>query len=228
MTVYPRCILKPGKEAAILRKHPWIFSGAVMKIDKVREGDVIEVYSSAGKYLATGHYSKSSITVKILSFEQQEIDQAFWNKKILEAYELRKGLGLTQNELTNACRLVHSEGDGMPGVIIDWYNGTAVIQIHSWGMFQARLFLAESLNEILGERLKAIYNKSFETLKSQMSQTNIPVPADEYLYGQHEDTTILESGHAFHVNWEAGQKTGFFLDQRANRILLQSYSQNKK
>ena len=220
MKNYPRIILKKGKEAALKRFHPWLFSGAIYRIKGTpEEGDIVEIYSATDVYLATGHYCSGSIAVKIFSFIQSDIDYTFWKEKIQAAYNLRAKTGLTENSQTNAYRLVFSEGDDLPGLIIDWYNGVAVIQTHSLGMHRIKADLVHILQEIYGERLKAVYDKSSETMK---------ISSNHYLLGGFISEPIMETGHSFRVDWEKGQKTGFFLDQRNNRMLAQYYSKNKK
>jgi 23S rRNA (cytosine1962-C5)-methyltransferase len=241
MAAYHKIFLKQGKEAAVKRFHPWIFSGAIGKIPRIpAEGDIVDVFSSNGEYLATGHYLNGSIAVKIFSFRQRTADDTFWEDKITEAYNLRAAAGLTDNPLTTAYRLVFSEGDELPGLIIDWYNGTAVIQTHSMGMHRIKPVLVKILREIYGEKLEAIYDKSSETMKltaaqgrtgntsGQGSPAAEPEIRDQYLFGNSGKGTILETGHSFRVDWEGGQKTGFFLDQRSNRMFAQFYAKGRK
>ncbi len=221
---YPKLILKPGKEAAVRRFHPWLFSGAVASKEGAPEdGDVIEIWSADRQYLATGHFGKESICAKIFSFKQEEINYDFWKSKILKAYDFRQRLALTDNKLTNAYRLVFSEGDELPGLIIDYYNGVAVIQAQSAGMFSIRDQVSDALKEIYGSRLKAVYYKS----PGSGSDTAGKSP-DLFLYGTSENIEILETGHRFLVDFIHGQKTGFFLDQRANRMFAQFYAKDKK
>ena len=203
-----------------------------------REGDIVEVYSSRKDYLATGHYLKGNIAVKIFSFEKAEIDQPFWKNKLQKAYELRRKLDLTDNPYNNAYRLVFSEGDQLPGLIIDFYNGTAVIQCQSPGMDNHKKEFALALQEIYGDKLIAIYDK---TVYSQQSSPNIkhPVssiqhpassiqPPESCLFGSLPEVNIIETGHKFRVDIEHGQKTGFYLDQRSNRMFAQYYTRNRK
>ncbi|MCK9423585.1 MAG: class I SAM-dependent rRNA methyltransferase [Bacteroidales bacterium] len=232
--------LKPGKEAAIKRFHPWIFSGAILRIEgNPNEGDIVTVFSSRKEFLAHGHFFTGSIAVKLFSFQEAVFNEEFWKIKLREAFSLRKKLGLTDTPLTNAYRLVFSEGDGLPGLIIDYYNGVAVIQTHSYGMHRLTPVFVEALREIYSDRLKAVYDKSSETLKPQHPRSvinhtvsNIQDPAssiqDKYLFGSPQTGEILETGHRFRVNWERGQKTGFFLDQRSNRMFAQFYAKGKK
>jgi len=236
MTRYPRVVLKKDKEAALKRFHPWLFSGAIERtIGTCFPGDIVEVYSISHDYLATGHFQDGSIAVKLFTFQQQEIDYSFWKEKIARAYRLRTALGLTSSFSTTAYRLVFTEGDELPGLIIDWYNGVAVIQTHSLGMHLIKPDLVNILKEIYGEGLKAVYDKSAET-------TLLSVPPskevgdkgrnnrveDGYLFGIPQNGLITETGHTFLVDWERGQKTGFFLDQRSNRMFAQFYAENKK
>ena len=224
MKKYLKIVLKKGKDEALKRFHPWLFSGAIGEISgSPEEGEIVEILSSKGEYLATGHFNNSSIAVKIFSFVQREISASFWKDKIISAYELRKKAGLTDSSLTNAYRLIYSEGDDLPGLIIDWYNGTAVIQTHCQGMHNIKNDIVEILKEIYGERLKAVYDKSSSVLKIHPDTIS-----DKLLYGDPETDLILETGHSFHVDWQNGQKTGFFLDQRNNRMFAQYYARDKK
>ncbi len=216
--------LKPGKEQSLKRFHPWVFSGAIAKADgKPQEGDLVNVFSSNGEFLAFGHCQIGSIAVRILSFEPAEADYGFWKSKIEKAWNVRKSLGLTDNSETNVFRLVHAEGDGMPGLVIDFYNGTAVIQTHTVGMFLAREMLVETLKEVLADKLKAVYDKSSKSLpyKAEVSSK------DEYLFGEGGEKEVAEYGLRFKVDWVEGQKTGFFIDQRENRRLVQQFAQNR-
>jgi len=217
--------LKPKKDAFVRRFHPWIFSGAIQAIDGTPEdGDVVRVLSAKGEPLATGHYQAGSIAVRLFAFEEVEPDQKFWTSKLMKAFALRQKLGLTVSETTNCYRLVHAAGDGLPGLIIDMYGGTAVLQCHSIGMYREREHLVAALRELYGEQLKAVFDKSAETLPR-----NFAADVQEgYLFGKSEPQEVLENGHRFWVNWEAGQKTGFFLDQRENRQLLTRYVQDKQ
>lgn len=228
---YPKIILHPGKEESIKRKHQWVFSGAIKKIIspqgkdiELKEGEVVEVVSNQNRYLATGHYQKGSITVRILSFERTEINSGFWKNKFLQAYHYREMLGLTGNPDTNVFRLINAEGDGLPGLIIDFYNGTAVMQAHSIGFHLVRKELADVLKDIFGEKLKAVYDKSADTIPERENLT----AKNEYLSGEPEPgKMVTENGCNFFVDWETGQKTGFFIDQRENRKLLMQYVKDK-
>jgi 23S rRNA (cytosine1962-C5)-methyltransferase len=219
-----KIVLKPGKDQSMKRFHPWVFSGAIKNIPgKVKEGDVVTVYSDQNEFLGLGHYQIGSIAVRIFSFKNVVPDESFWKEKLQKAYNLRIALGLTNNSETNVYRLVHAEGDELPGLMIDIYNGTAVMQMHTVGMYQIRMQLANLLNEIMGEELKAVYDKSSKSIPFK-SGVN---PVDSYLIGKSEPTTVSEFGTFFKVDWEEGQKTGFFIDQRENRNLLQQYAKGR-
>ena len=216
-------ILKTGKENPVKRFHPWIFSGAIGKIvGKPSDGEVVDVLDSQKNYLATGHYHEGRIAVKIFSFQETESDENFWFTKIQKAYEVRQ---IIDFQGTNCFRLIHGEGDGCPGLIIDFYNGVAVFQAHSIGMYLEKEKISMALQSVFGDKLLAVYNKSHETLPKIFAQ-NVQ---NGYLFGQcvvpHE---VSENGFKFLINWETGQKTGFFLDQRDNRALLSKYSKGKK
>jgi len=221
---YPKVILKSGKDQSVRRYHPWIFSGAIKKIiGKVNEGDLVKVTDNKDEFLAIGHYQIGSIAIRIISFEPKEISVDFWRTKLKNAYALRTMLGLTGNEMNNVYRLVHGEGDGLPGLIIDFYNGTAVMQMHSVGMYQHKEYFIEVLKEIYGDALHAVYDKSESTIpeKSNIHAKN------QYLYGKPLSQNVVEYGNEFKISWEDGQKTGFFIDQRENRKLVQQYSEDK-
>lgn len=224
MHYFSRVILKKGKEESLLRFHPWVFSGAINNIDgAVEEGDVVTVYSSDNKFLGIGHCAIGSIAVRIFSFREVTPDLNFWKDKLQAAYDLRKNIRLTGNSHTNVYRLVHGEGDCLPGLIIDYYNGTAVFQAHSVGMWLIREILVEALKIVLGENLKAVYDKSSKTLPFKASIE----PVDGYLFGAKTAVEVIENGNRLLVDWEDGQKTGFFIDQRENRKLLSEYAQGK-
>jgi len=224
MSDLPVVILKSGKDQSVRRFHPWVFSGAIKKIKgNVNEGDLVAVYDNKDEFLAIGHYQIGSIAVRILTFKEEEIDADFWKRKMETAYMLRKEIGLADSELTNSYRLVGAEGDGMPGLIIDFYNGTAVVQMHSVGMYLIQEILVEALKEVLGDRLKAVYNKSEGSLPFKANLN----PVNDYVWGKPESKIALENGLKFHVDWEKGQKTGFFIDQRENRALLEKYAKGK-
>ncbi len=214
-------ILEKGKEHSLRRRHPWVFSGAISKrSDKWAEGELVEIYSAGGEYLATGYTSRGSIAIRVLSFEKTEINQAFWNLKIGAAFQLREGLGLIGNLQTNVFRLFNAEGDHVPGLIIDFYNGTAVLQAHSAFVHQCASMIVEALKAAFGKDLQAVYDKSSSVLKDNTT--------DGCLFGEATESEVTENGCKFHVNWEEGQKTGFFVDQRDNRNLLGRYSKGKK
>lgn len=217
-------ILKSGKDQPLLRFHPWVFSGAIKKIKgEVKEGDVVAVYDNKETFLGLGHYQIGSITVRIISFTEVEINYEFWKNKIQKAYDLRKQMGYIDAENNNVFRLVHAEGDNLPGLIIDFYNGTAVMQFHSVGMFLAKDLLVQALKETLDNKLEAIYDKSEKTLPFKADIQ----PKNGYLFGEKSNGIVTEYGHKFKINWEEGQKTGFFVDQRENRKLLANYSKDK-
>ncbi len=217
-------ILKSGKEQSVKRLHPWIFSGALKKINgNPAEGDVVHVFSNDNEFLATGHYQIGSIAIRIFSFEAVEPDAAFWRMKIQQAYDYRKSIGLTGNSETNVYRLIHGEGDGLPGLIIDVYNGVFVIQMHSVGMFRIRNEIATAIQEVYGNKVVSIYDKSEGTLpfKANLNAVN------EFLLGNISDVEVRENGYAFQIGIAKGQKTGFFIDQRENRKLLSQYAKGK-
>ena len=218
--------LRKGKEESLGRFHPWIFSGAIHHTEggKLEEGDIVEVLASDGRFLAIGHWQIGSIAVRVLTFKRQPIDQAFWQKRLAAALDVRRTIGVAGREDNDIYRLVHGEGDNLPGLVIDIYGSTAVMQAHSVGMHVCRNELAQALREVMGERLKAIYYKSETTLpfKAQLGQEN------GFLYGESDDDVARENGLAFHIDWLKGQKTGFFVDQRDNRSLVEHYSKGRK
>lgn len=217
-------ILKKGKEINLERKHPWIFSGALHRVDKGLEaGEHVHVVDHTGAVLATGHYHHGSIAVRVLAFEEVELDQDFWNRKVQSAYAYRTSLGLTANIHTNAYRLIHGEGDGIPGLVVDIYNLNAVIQCHSIGVYKDRERIAAAIDTIFGHSLKSIYFKTKDTLPNDYG-----ADVENSYYKEGElSTTIVENDVQFLIDWEGGQKTGFFLDQRQNRRILGSYSKGK-
>ncbi|MCW5908935.1 MAG: class I SAM-dependent rRNA methyltransferase [Chitinophagales bacterium] len=224
--MFPSVMLHRHKTEAIRRFHPWVFSGAVKRADKgLQAGDVVEIFSDDGAYLGTGHYGTGSVAVRVFSFVRVNDLQQLWIDKLRSAYQLRKSVGLTDSAFTNTYRLVFGEGDGLPGMIIDWYNGTAVLQAHSVGMHRQAAAFAEALKVVYGNQLKAVYDKSSDAL-SKAEGTN--AVAGEYLFGNPETDVVNENGHAFKIDWIGGQKTGFFIDQRDNRQLLSVYSKGKK
>jgi 23S rRNA (cytosine1962-C5)-methyltransferase len=219
-----KIVLKSGKDQSPRRYHPWIFSGAIKKIYGYPvEGDLVDVYDNKDEFLAVGHYQPGSIAVRILSFNDVNPDIDFFTSRIKSAVDYRKSLGLIVNENTNVYRLVHAEGDDLPGLIIDYYNGVAVMQMHSVGMYRLRKEFAEILKNLLGEELKAVYDKSEGTIPfmSGISATN------EFLYGNSGPVIVNENGFKFRIDWTTGQKTGFFIDQRENRKLLGDYTEGK-
>lgn len=222
---YKKIKLKPKKEESLKRFHPWIFSGAVQQKDNdLVEGEVVNVYTAGNEFIAVGHYQIGSIEVRVLSFEEEEINLDFWKKRLGSALELRKSIGLLSSE-NNSYRLIHGEGDLLPGLIIDVYAETAVIQSHSVGMHESRMMICEALKEVMGNVLKNIYYKSETTLpyKANLGAEN------EYLYGGKDVSDIaLENGLKFYPDWIKGQKTGFFVDQRDNRALLEKYAKDRR
>lgn len=223
-------VINKGKETAIERKHPWIFSGAINRIisdtaEAPINGELVEVVDFKNNFLALGYFSDATIAVRIISFQNEKINQTFWNNKIKSAFNVRKSLGLTDNPATNMYRLMHAEGDGVSGLIIDFYNGTAVIQAHSIGVYNAIAQISKALQKIYGEQLVAVYNKSAESLSKQTNET----VENEYVFKNEEPKVIgLENDNQFNLDWINGQKTGFFLDQRENRALIAQYSKGKK
>lgn len=218
--------LKPKRTGSIERFHPWVFSGAVaQQDDDLSDGDLVEVYSSKNEYLATGHYQDASIKVRIISFEQTEAGLDFWKEKINQAYIARTQTGFSNNKNTNCYRLIHAEGDGCPGLIIDIFNDTAVVQCHSIGMHKQIEAIVAGLKGVYGDGLKCIYDKSNKALPGNYART----VEDKVLYGPLVDeVTVLENGHSFLINYQTGQKTGFFLDQRDNRAFVGKYASGKK
>jgi len=224
MTKNVQFVLKSGKEISIMRKHPWVFSGAIKSISgEVQEGDLVDVLSNHGDFLGTGHCQPGTIAVRMLSFSQEEIGLDFWVKKIEDAVSLRINAGLFDNQQTNVFRLINAEGDLMPGLVVDFYNGTAILQMHSVGMYLIRDLLVEALKKVLGSKLKCVFDKSDSTLPFKAGIEAKP----EYLYGSSGDNSVLENGNTFFIDWEEGQKTGFFIDQRENRKLLGEYSKGR-
>ncbi|MEB3295727.1 MAG: class I SAM-dependent rRNA methyltransferase [Synechococcales bacterium] len=225
MAKMAKIILRKNKTDAVKRFHPWIFSGAIKAIaDEVEEGDWVEVYSETGEYLATGFYNSSNIAVKVLSFQPVPDLQALLLHKLQAAYDLRQRLGFLRHpeQLTNCYRLVNAEGDGLPGLIIDWYDGVAVMQCYAIALYQQREWLTDCLRKLYGDQLIAVYDKSAAVLPKSVPSEN------QYLWGQAEPRQVLEYGQRFFVDWETGQKTGFFLDQRENRALLGRYVQDQR
>jgi 23S rRNA (cytosine1962-C5)-methyltransferase len=219
-----KVILKSGKDQSLKRFHPWVFSGAIKKINgHVSEGDLVAVHSNKDELLGTGHYQIGSIAVRMVSFNGELPGYIFWKNKIQKAWDFRRSLNFDTNSDTNVFRLINAEGDGLPGLIVDFYNGTAVMQMHSVGMHFLLNDLVEALREVLGHKLKAVYNKSEKTLPSKADIQ----PKDGFLFGKAETSEVSEHGQKFRVDWEGGQKTGFFIDQRENRLLLQKSALNR-
>lgn len=219
-----KIILKPGKDRSVFRYHPWIFSGAIAKGEgDLQEGNLVKVYTSDNRYLATGHCQIGSIAVRILTFENETIDYNFWRNRIADAYNMRKAIGLTESPTNNVYRLIHGEGDNLPGLVIDYYAGVAVVQFHSVGMYLEHENIAHALLDVMGDKIKAIYDKSEGTLPYKAAIE----PHNGYLYGKADNFIALENGLKFNVDWLEGQKTGFFIDQRENRSLLEKYAQGK-
>jgi len=217
-------ILKKGKEQSVKRMHPWIFSGAIKKIKgEPIEGEVVQLFDCEGEFLAVGHYQIGSIAVRILSFSLVEINKNFYLDRLKHAYVIRKNAELDNVGFNNTYRLIHGEGDFLPGLIIDIYADTAVIQCHSVGMYRDLALIEEAIKELYGEKITAIYNKSATTLPFKADVD----ASDKYLFGKSQTEFALENGNKFKVNWEEGQKTGFFIDQRENRKLLEGYSKGK-
>lgn len=215
-------MLKPGKEQSIKRFHPWVFSGAIRQKDEIPDGEIVEIFSHDNQYLGTGIYNSGSIAVRIYSYQKTDLDSNFWIDKLQNAYNYREKLGLIDNEFTDAYRLIHAEGDNIPGLITDIYNDVAVIQAHTTGIHKFRNQIAESIAHVYKGKIKTVFDKSEKTLHKSASYENM------YLYGEQKNEVIVkENGNKFLINWEEGQKTGFFLDQRDNRKLLGDYSKNK-
>ena len=221
---YPIVYLKKGKEESLKRFHPWVFSGAIANgTESLNEGDVVRVCTASGAFIAVGHYQIGSIAVRVLSFKDIVIDEEFWKSRLHSALEVRLSLDVVDNPTNNTYRLVHGEGDNLPGLIVDCYGETAVMQAHSVGMHCERNAIAKALVEVLDGRIKNVYYKSDTTLpfKADLNQEN------GFLIGGETDCTTLENGLTFKVDWLKGQKTGFFIDQRENRSLLEQYSKNR-
>ncbi|HZK07070.1 MAG TPA: class I SAM-dependent rRNA methyltransferase [Bacteroidales bacterium] len=218
----PKVILKSGRDRALRRYHLWVFSGAIQSISgKPDEGEMVEIFSASGDYLATGHIQSGSIMVRIVSFERTDGGEDFWRHKIEQALAVRKTLGFVDNPKTNVFRLIHGEGDGMPGLIVDYYNGVVVLQAHDTGMWRRRQIFANILGSLSRLKVHAVYDKSENTLNTASEQ-------DGFLFGNADAVEVVENGHRFIIDFREGQKTGFFIDQRENRRLLGNYAQGKK
>lgn len=221
---YKRLYLKPGKEESLKRFHPWVFSGAIARVEgEPEEGEIVDVYTSKKEFIACGHFQIGSIAVRVLSFQQGEINHEFWKHRLEVALDLRRSLGLVNNPENNTYRLVHGEGDNLPGLIIDVYGQTAVMQAHSAGIHVYRMEIAEALSEVMGDIVKHIYYKSETTLPYKADLG----PENGFIKGGSPENIALENGLKFHVDWLKGQKTGFFVDQRENRHLLERYSKGR-
>lgn len=222
---YKKVFLKSGKEESLKRFHPWIFSGAIHHIEgEPEEGETVKVYTSNKEFIAVGHFQVGSIAVRVLSFRDEPIDDDFWKRKLEIAYSIRKSIGVAGNSQNNTYRLVHGEGDNLPGLVIDIYARTAVMQAHSVGMHVCRMQIAKALGEVMHGIIDNIYYKS---------ETTLPYKADleaenGFIKGGSTDNIALENGLKFHVDWLKGQKTGFFVDQRENRALLERYAKGRK
>ena len=216
--------LKRGKEESLRRFHPWVFSGAILKIDEgVSEGDVVRVLANSGDFIAVGHYQEGSIAVRVLSFSDVRIDDEFWHSRLSSALKMRQAIGIADNPQNNTYRLVHGEGDNLPGLIIDVYGQTAVMQAHSIGMHLCRKEIARALIDVMESRVSHIYYKSETTLPFMTADD-----MNGFLYGGSDDNIAVENGLKFRVDWLKGQKTGFFVDQRENRSLLEKFSKGKR
>ena len=222
---YKRIYLKRGKEESLKRFHPWVFSGAIHHADSgIAEGETVRVIGADNTFLGVGHYQVGTIAVRILSFRDVEIDEAFWYARLKAAYEMRLSIGIAGNPLNNTYRLVHGEGDNMPGLVIDCYGDTAVMQAHSVGIHVCRKMIAEMLVKVMEGTIRNVFYKSETTLpyKAELGQEN------GFIIGGSNDNTAMENGLLFHVDWLRGQKTGFFVDQRENRSLLERYAKDKR
>lgn len=223
--MYKNVYLKRGKEESLKRFHPWIFSGAIHHADEgIEEGEIVRVITADGAFIAVGHYQIGSIAVRVLSFHDECIDISFWRASLESALQMRIAVGIADCPQNNTYRLVHGEGDNFPGLVIDCYGDTAVMQAHSVGMHVSRMDICEALVQVMGNRIKNVYYKSETTLpfKADLGQEN------GFIYGNTNENTAVENGLRFHVDWLKGQKTGFFVDQRENRTLLEHYSKGKR
>ncbi len=222
---HTKIVLKSGKDQSVKRFHPWIFSGAIKKIyGTPSEGDLVDIFDNKDNFLATGHYAPGSIAVRILTFEQEMPDLDFFRARIKKAVEYREAINIIGNPTLNAYRLVHGEGDGLPGLIIDFYNGVAVVQMHSLGFYKLRQEITSILVDLLNDKLTAVYDKSEGTLP-HMASAGVK---NSFLFGNSGPVVVEENSYKFRIDWTTGQKTGFFIDQRDNRKLLQEYSTGRK
>jgi len=217
MTTYKQVRLRKGKDESLKRFHPWVFSGAIQSLDDgIEEGDVVRVVTFTGDFIAVGHYQQGSIAVRVLSFSDVLIDDEFWHSRLSSALKMRQAIGIADNPDNNTYRLVHGEGDNLPGLIIDVYDHTAVMQAHSIGMHRCRKEVAKALSEVMESRVANIYYKSETTLPFMTADD-----MNGFLIGGSDDNIATENGLKFRVDWLKGQKTGFFVDQRENRSLLE-------
>lgn len=222
---YKKVYLKPGKEESLKRFHPWVFSGAIAKVEgEPEEGEVVDVYTSKKEFVACGHFQIGSIAVRALTFRQEVIDRDFWKRRLEVAKDLRRALGVLGNPNNNTYRLVHGEGDNLPGLIIDVYDHTAVMQAHSAGMHVYRMEIADALSEVMGDVIQHIYYKSETTLPFK---ADLLATENGFIKGGSPENIAMENGLKFHVDWLKGQKTGFFVDQRENRSLLERYAKGR-
>ncbi|MBR1400724.1 MAG: class I SAM-dependent rRNA methyltransferase [Prevotella sp.] len=221
---YKTIYLKKGKDESLKRFHPWVFSGAIQHADDgIEEGEIVRVVNNGGEFVALGHYQIGSIAVRVLSFDDIEINDDFWYNRLKKALDMRISIGVADNPTNNTYRLVHGEGDSLPGLVIDCYGKTAVLQAHSVGMHVCRMAVAQALLKVMGQRIENVYYKSETTLpfKADLSQEN------GFIFGESTDNVAVENGLQFHVDWLKGQKTGFFVDQRENRALLERYANGR-
>lgn len=222
--MYKSIYLKKGKEESLNRFHPWIFSGAIHHMDdNIEEGEFVNIFTASNEFIAVGHYQIGSIAIRVLTFSKVEISYDFWCDRLSSALKMRQNVGIANNNVNNTYRLVHGEGDYLPGLVIDCYGETAVMQAHSVGMHVCREEICRALIKVMGERIKHVYYKSETTLpfKAELGQEN------GFMYGETDNDIAIENGLKFHVDWLRGQKTGFFVDQRENRNLLEHYAKGK-
>ena len=223
--MYKKIYLRKGKEESLLRFHPWIFSGAISHTsEELTDGELAEVYAADGHFLAVGHFQLGTIAVRVLSFAQETIDTDFWRRKLSSALQVREALGLVDHPDNNTFRLVHGEGDNLPGLVVDCYGTMAVMQAHSVGMHLARHDIARALVDVMGERVSSVFYKSETTLPFLDGADH----ENGFLYGKNGGDIAIENGLQFHVDWQRGQKTGFFIDQRENRSLLEKYASGRR
>ncbi len=222
--MYKSIYLRKGKEESLNRFHPWIFSGAIHHMDdNIEEGELVNIFTASNEFIAVGHYQIGSIAIRVLTFSKVEISYDFWCDRLSSALKMRQNVGIADNNVNNTYRLVHGEGDYLPGLVIDCYGETAVMQAHSVGMHVCREEICRALIKVMGERIKHVYYKSETTLpfKAELGQEN------GFMYGGTDNDIAIENGLKFHVDWLRGQKTGFFVDQRENRNLLEHYAKGK-